>query len=341
MSRAVDRLAAAVELLDASAELIAIKDPSGHFVAANLAFARALRTDRTRLAGARNEDFFGSDAGADLSACEHLALLAGEAIERQLDVSLDGEPKTLRVVCTPWMDGGVCAGLVLACSADVAGTAEDGRTLHAYADAVARLAHRFNNALTTVMGLADWHLVAQTHEAPLRADLEKIRTAAQQAEQTAREIQQLTRQTAASLAGHPSAAAPEPAANGERKAEPLDAKRPVLLVDDEPAVRASLAVMIRTLGHEVHAVDSAREALAWLEGAEPSVVLSDLAMPGTTGTELAAQAHARWPAVPFVLMTGWATGNDQLPPHVAAILPKPLRMAQLRQVLEAIARHQQ
>ena len=330
-----ERLATAVQLLDASSDLLAVKDLSGRFVAANRAFARAVHADRARLIGGRNEDFFGADAGADLSACEHLALLAGEAVERGVAVILDGVPHRLHVVCTPWMEDGACAGLVLACT--VESVKEDGRktdeTLHAYASAVGTLAHRFNNALTTVMGLADWHLVAESHDAPLRSDLEKIRRAATQAEQAAREIQQLTRQTAASLVGKAALAAPA-AAHVEQTASAPPAV--ILLVDDEPDVRGSLGVMLRTLGREVHAVGSADEALQWLTTSAPGLVLTDLEMPGMTGPILAEAVHERRPSVPVVLMTGWATGTDELPPHVAAILPKPLRMAQLRQLLDRL-----
>lgn len=330
-----ERLATAVQLLDASSELLAVKDLSGRFVAANRAFARAVHSDRARLIGGRNEDFFGADAGADLSACEHLALLAGEAVEREVAVILDGTPHSLRVVCTPWMEDGACAGLVLACSLEH--VKEDGRNtdeaLHAYASAVGTLAHRFNNALTTVMGLADWHLVAETHDGPLRSDLEKIRRAATQAEQTAREIQQLTRQTAASLVGRTT-----PQAAAAAAVDPTASPAPVviLLVDDEPDVRGSLTVMLRTLGREVHAVGSADAALQWLATSTPGLVLTDLEMPGMTGPILAEAVHQRRPSVPVVLMTGWATGGDDLPPHVAAILPKPLRMVQLRQVLDRL-----
>jgi CheY-like chemotaxis protein len=329
-----ERLATAVQLLDASTDLLAVKDLSGRFVAANRAFARALHSDRARLVGARNEDFFGSDAGADLSACEHLAFLAGEAVERDVEISLDGEPRRLRVVCTPWIEDGACAGLVLACSVEAEprrDSASD-RTLHAYASAIGALAHRFNNALTTVMGLADWHLVAETHDGPLRSDLEKIRTAATQAEQAAREIQQLTRQTAASLI----APAGAPASSSSAASLSPAVAAAILLVDDEPDVRGSLTVMLRTLGRDVHAVGSADEALRWLRTSAPDLVLTDLEMPGMTGPLLAEAVHDRYPAVPVVLMTGWATGSDDLPPHVAAILPTPLRMAQLRQVLDRL-----
>jgi hypothetical protein len=64
--------------------------------------------------------------------------------------------------------------------------------LAALASAVGELTHRFNNALTTVMGLSNWHLVAETHAAPLRSDFEKILAAATVAQQTSHDIQRLT-----------------------------------------------------------------------------------------------------------------------------------------------------
>src|SRR5262249_41083684 len=123
-----------------------------------------------------------------------------EPVERDVRVSLGGEPAVIHVVCTPWFEVGTCAGVVLACSVvESHHTAQDGAALQNFASDVGTLAHRFNNALTTVLGLADWHLVTGSHGEPLRLDLEKIRSAAGQAEQTAREIQRLTRDTAAQL----------------------------------------------------------------------------------------------------------------------------------------------
>jgi CheY-like chemotaxis protein len=343
MRTAAARLSTALQFLDASSEPLAVKDVAGRFVGANRAFAAVVRVDRDRVSGACNEDFFGSEAGSDVSLCEHLAMLAQEPVERDVRVSLGGEPAVVHVVCTPWFEASACAGVVLSCTVvETHHTAQDSVALQNFASDVGTLAHRFNNALTTVLGLADWHLVTGSHEEPLRIDLEKIRSAAGQAELTAREIQRLTKDTAAQLLRpvprsiDTGDAGQSPTANVLGTVPPAPARTTVLLVDDEPEVRTSLAVMLRTLGYDVQAVEGGEAALAWMTQARPSLVITDLGMPGMDGNALASAVRCRWPDVPIVLLTGWATVTDAVPDGIRALLSKPLRMAQLRQCLREI-----
>lgn len=200
--------------------------------------------------------------------------------------------------------------------------------LSALAASVGELAHTFNNALTTVVGLTDWHLVAGEPSPALRSDLEKIRDAAMAAERTAREIQRLARSAADSAAPVRSASAPAEAA----------ARRPsVLIVDDQADVRASLVVMVRTLGYEVQAVESGTAALEHVAGQLVDLVISDLTMPAMDGLALAARLQTERPGLPFVLLSGW-TGSDQgaPPPGVARTMGKPVRMAALREALGSL-----
>jgi len=247
-------------------------------------------------------------------------------------VSWRGEPRVFRVTCTPWTDDGRCHGVVMAGSLVLAGEAKDAGPLQAFASSLGDLAHRFNNALTTVVGLADWHLYAGQPDGSLRDDLQKIRAAATSAEQTAREIQRLTRAAAA----HPVAQAPVQAVPEIQAAPVALSPGRVLLVDDQADVRRSLSVMIRTLGYDVHAVDGGQAALAWLEHEKPSLVITDLGMPGMGGGELAMAIAQRHQALPVVLLTGWADAEPEGRPGIARVLPKPLRMAQLRAALVSL-----
>jgi signal transduction histidine kinase/CheY-like chemotaxis protein len=80
----------------------------------------------------------------------------------------------------------------------------------------------------------------------------------------------------------------------------------VLLVDDEPEVRAALADMIGTSGHTAFQSAGGKEALAWLDAGQPvDLVLTDLGMPGMTGADVARAVRARWPHLRIGLMTGW------------------------------------
>jgi CheY-like chemotaxis protein len=80
----------------------------------------------------------------------------------------------------------------------------------------------------------------------------------------------------------------------------------VLVVDDEPEVRTAVADMLGTAGYTTFEVAGGREALSWLDaGQVVDLVLTDLGMPGMTGTELARSVKGRWPSLRIGLMTGW------------------------------------
>jgi CheY-like chemotaxis protein len=83
----------------------------------------------------------------------------------------------------------------------------------------------------------------------------------------------------------------------------------ILIVDDEePLVRLS-EEMLAELGYEPIGFSSSAAALAAFR-AEPrrfDAVLSDEAMPGLTGSELASEIRKLSPAVPIVLMSGYVT----------------------------------
>ncbi len=81
----------------------------------------------------------------------------------------------------------------------------------------------------------------------------------------------------------------------------------VLVVDDDPLVVASTAAMLEDLGHIVIEALSGARALDLLQlGANVDVVVTDHAMPGMTGAELAWQIRQVWPDLPIILATGYA-----------------------------------
>ncbi|NIF45541.1 PAS domain-containing protein, partial [Burkholderia sp. Tr-862] len=71
-------------------------------------------------------------------------------------------------------------------------------------------------------------------------------------------------------------------ADGRRDPLMLDAQR-ILIVDDDATTRASLTAALTTLGAAVAIASSGREALAVIADLQPTVVLSDLAMPDGDG----------------------------------------------------------
>ncbi len=80
----------------------------------------------------------------------------------------------------------------------------------------------------------------------------------------------------------------------------------VLLVDDEDQVRDAHADALRAEGHEVVVASRGEEALALLAGGVFDLVVTDLSMAGMSGFDVALGVKKIRPAVPVILLTGWA-----------------------------------
>ncbi|HEY2386497.1 MAG TPA: response regulator [Candidatus Binatia bacterium] len=81
----------------------------------------------------------------------------------------------------------------------------------------------------------------------------------------------------------------------------------ILLVDDEPSFRTSLAEMLREDGHGVgdHGAPAHVPALSSLK--DVAILITDYEMPGTSGLALADAFHAQHPHVPVILVTAYRT----------------------------------
>ena len=82
---------------------------------------------------------------------------------------------------------------------------------------------------------------------------------------------------------------------------------PILVVDDEKNMRLSLKSILHGEGYDVQMVESAEEAIAALEKLEFLMVITDARLGKMSGYEFLAQACKRWPNVPFLMITAYAT----------------------------------
>jgi CheY-like chemotaxis protein len=117
---------------------------------------------------------------------------------------------------------------------------------------------------------------------------------------------------------------------------PASVPSTVLLVDDDPLVAAAEVAMLEQLGHRVLVAGSGVAALD-LVRAEPDIelVITDHAMPGMTGTELASRLGEIRPQLPIVLATGYAeaAASDETG---MLCLNKPFRLEDLAALLGAV-----
>ena len=122
--------------------------------------------------------------------------------------------------------------------------------------------------------------------------------------------------------------------------EPAPTGLRVLVIDDEPEVRAVLAEMLTANGHRVCQAGGGREGLEVLTSTQKvDVVLTDLGMPEMRGSDVARAIRDRWPLLPVGLVTGWE--ESEVTPeerqHVRFVIQKPFDEAAIRQALSAIA----
>ena len=83
---------------------------------------------------------------------------------------------------------------------------------------------------------------------------------------------------------------------------------PVLIVDDEKNMRLSLRTVLTDEGYGVRAAESAEEALSLLEQEEFFMVITDARLgAGMSGYQLLAKTHVRWPDLPVLMITAYAT----------------------------------
>jgi CheY-like chemotaxis protein len=80
----------------------------------------------------------------------------------------------------------------------------------------------------------------------------------------------------------------------------------VFVVDDEPVIASSLAAILRMNGFSARFFTSPLEALAAARSESPDLVISDVAMPGVSGIELAIQMRAQYPNCKILLFSGQA-----------------------------------
>ena len=107
----------------------------------------------------------------------------------------------------------------------------------------------------------------------------------------------------------------------------------VLVVDDDPRVRATAVTMLKRLGCKVLDAYNGHKALEVL-GAHPEIeiLFADVRMPGMSGTELVDEARRLRPDLGVVLTSGYV-GKEQVPEDIPFV-SKPWRMESLALVVE-------
>ena len=94
--------------------------------------------------------------------------------------------------------------------------------------------------------------------------------------------------------------------------------------------------VLKTDGHLVETTTNGQAALMRLLSSQVDLVITDLAMPKMSGLQLATAIAKSVPDLPVILMTGFADiqkVDGKMPPHIRAVLNKPITQDALRSAL--------
>lgn len=82
------------------------------------------------------------------------------------------------------------------------------------------------------------------------------------------------------------------------------AKRLIAIVDDDEAVRASIAALLEQHAYPVKPFETAEALLEWIRPATDAIVITDIRMPRMDGMQLIEALHAKGCRQPVVVITG-------------------------------------
>ena len=116
----------------------------------------------------------------------------------------------------------------------------------------------------------------------------------------------------------------------------------VIVVDDQPDVADSLALLLETLGQDVQKVYDGQAALSAATANRPDVMFVDIGMPGMTGYDFArlVRCDRQFAHVQLVAMTGYGRDEDRVRAIEAGFdlhLTKPILDSRLQEVLASLA----
>ncbi len=114
-------------------------------------------------------------------------------------------------------------------------------------------------------------------------------------------------------------------------------RKTILVVDDEPGMRALFSFMLGAKGYGVHTAGSGQEALQSVQGSPYDLVFLDVRMPYMDGLEILRALKQIRPNVPVIMMTGYAVEqllNDAMREGAKGYLRKPFTIEELMNSIE-------
>jgi|SRR5581483_3800768 len=92
----------------------------------------------------------------------------------------------------------------------------------------------------------------------------------------------------------------------------------ILIVDDDPSIRATVSMLLAARGYDVKTAENGFDALLQIKTHMPELIISDLNMPQMSGFEFLSVIRRRFPQVLVLAMSGAFEAGDAVPGGVIA-----------------------
>jgi len=118
----------------------------------------------------------------------------------------------------------------------------------------------------------------------------------------------------------------------------------ILIIDDDTYIRSTFEDLFVPDGHEVIALMTAEDALAYLQNEEPDLIFLDLKLPGMDGLGFLKELRTRKNDIPVVVITGHAnvdTSVQAMKLGAADYIRKPFNIDELVLIVEKIVKEKQ
>jgi DNA-binding NtrC family response regulator len=116
----------------------------------------------------------------------------------------------------------------------------------------------------------------------------------------------------------------------------LNTETAILVVDNDALVRLGTIVMLREMGFAPRSADALASAVALAAtNGPPDILVTDYAMPGGSGVDLARQLQSQNADLRVLIVTGHDKIDDPLDPHWM-ILQKPFTGSELREAITVL-----
>ncbi len=117
-----------------------------------------------------------------------------------------------------------------------------------------------------------------------------------------------------------------------------DDKVSVLVVEDEPSIRAAICLLLEFQGYICTQASNGIDALTKMNGSSPALVITDYMMPHMDGLSLARaiRSDSRNSDLPIILITGIPPPNTLITDLVNLVMQKPIGAAVLTQAIRQV-----